>query len=257
MELLAQGRLAEVFAYGEGRVVKLDRPDWSGVSAFEADVLLRLADAGLPVARSHGVVTIDERCGVILDRVEGRSLLWELMDSPIDAVDPLAKRFAALQRSIGRTTIGGSPDLVGRLRGELEQGGLSGGLSAGLSRELIGVLADLDDGQRGVCHFDFHPDNVLVSPHEWVVIDWLTVASGPPVADLARTLLIWGQRSDPPILEFMRRVRRHGLAHLEVDDDVCDAWVGVEAGARLAEGFDADYSGWLRRVAEGTVGLFG
>ena len=51
MELLAEGRTAEVFAYGEGRVLKLDRPDWNGLSAFEATVLAALADAGLPVAR--------------------------------------------------------------------------------------------------------------------------------------------------------------------------------------------------------------
>ena len=75
MELLAQGRTAEVFAYGAGRVLKLDRPDWNGLSAFEATVLSVLDDAGLPVARAHGTVTVDGRGGVILDRVEGPSLL--------------------------------------------------------------------------------------------------------------------------------------------------------------------------------------
>ena len=48
MELLGEGRTAEVFAYGEGLVLKLDRPDWNGLSAFEATVLEALADAGLP-----------------------------------------------------------------------------------------------------------------------------------------------------------------------------------------------------------------
>ena len=33
MELVAEGRLAEVFAYGYGLVVKLDRPEWSGLRA--------------------------------------------------------------------------------------------------------------------------------------------------------------------------------------------------------------------------------
>ena len=39
MELLAEGRTAQVFAYGEGRVLKLDRPEWNGLSVFEATVL--------------------------------------------------------------------------------------------------------------------------------------------------------------------------------------------------------------------------
>ncbi|HXN62057.1 MAG TPA: hypothetical protein VN886_16545 [Acidimicrobiales bacterium] len=54
MELLAEGRTAEVFAYGEGRVLKLDRPEWNGLAPFEGDVLVQLAGAGLPVARPHG-----------------------------------------------------------------------------------------------------------------------------------------------------------------------------------------------------------
>jgi hypothetical protein len=243
--------MAEVFAYDEGRVVKLDRPDWSGVSAFESDVLVRLADAGLPVARSHGVVTIDGRCGVILDRFEGRSLRWDLLEAPVGTADSLSERFCALQRSINRTVVDGLPDLVDRLGGEVAQS------SAGaLTTELLDLLDRLDDGQRGVCHFDFHPDNVLVGPDGWVVIDWLTVASGPPVADLARTLLLWGHRAEPTIVDFMRGVRRHGLTELEVEADVCDAWVRVAAGARLAEGFDGDYAAWLRRVAEGNIRLF-
>jgi aminoglycoside phosphotransferase (APT) family kinase protein len=244
--------MAEVYAYGQGRVVKLDRPDWSGVSAFESDVLVRLADAGLPVARSHGVVTIDDRCGVILDRVNGRSLLWDLLESSVDAAGALAERFAVLQMSINSTVIDGLPDLVDRLRGEIEQSSLADELK----RQLTELLTQLDDGRRGVCHFDFHPDNVLVGADGWVVIDWLTVASGPPVADLARTLLIWGQWADSPILDFMRSVRRHGLARHDVDGDVCDAWVRVAAGARLAEGFEDEYAAWLRSVAEGSVRLF-
>ena len=64
--MLAEGRTAEVFGYGKGRVLKLDRPDWNGLSAFGGAVLVDLADGGLSVARSRGTVTLDERCGVIL-----------------------------------------------------------------------------------------------------------------------------------------------------------------------------------------------
>ena len=81
MELLAEGRTAEVYAYGEGRVLKLDRPEWNGLSTFEATVLGALADAGLPVARQCGTVTVDGRSGVLLDRVDGPPLLQVLAES--------------------------------------------------------------------------------------------------------------------------------------------------------------------------------
>ncbi|HEY3843679.1 MAG TPA: aminoglycoside phosphotransferase family protein [Acidimicrobiales bacterium] len=251
MELVAEGRMAEVYTYGDGQVVKLDRPEWSGVSAFESDVLIRLDQAGLPVARCHGVVTIDGRCGVVLDRVEGRPLSAHLLEAEGDAVAALAARFAALGSTINRTAMKGLPDLVSRLAGELGQSGLAPELAA----ELGELLLQIDDGQRGVCHFDFHPENVLVGPDRWVVIDWLTVASGPPAADLARTLVLWGHNDAPPVPAFMREVRRLGLAQRQVGVADCDAWIRVVAGARLAEGFEGADADRLRALAAGRIRL--
>jgi hypothetical protein len=252
VELLAEGRMAEVFAYGDGRVVKLDRPEWSGVSLFESDVLLKVAGAGLPVARSHGVVTIDDRCGVILDRIDGGSLLAALLGSSVPQAESWAERFATLGTTINRTVIDGLPPLIDRLRSEIAQSGLAGSEQ----RQLVDLLDGLDGGPDGVCHFDFHPDNVLVGGPGWVVIDWLTVASGPSAADLARTLVIYGRWTDSPIIEFMRAVRRHGAAQRGLRDDTLDAWVRVVAGARLAEGFDGEYARWLTGVARGEVALY-
>jgi hypothetical protein len=253
MELLAEGRMAEVFAYGDGTVVKLDRPEWSGVSNFESDVLVRAAAARLPVARSHGVVTIDGRCGVVLDRINGRTLRQVLdVQGGEPEVLALAQQFVLLQQTINGTVIEGLPDLVTRLGEELTRSGLGGRVVGALTD----LLAELDDGQRAVCHFDFHPGNVLVSADGWIVIDWITVASGPPMADLARTLVLGGSAAVPPMYEFMQAVRRHGLAARAVSDSTCDGWVRVAAGARLAEGFEGEYAEWLAEVAGGRLRLF-
>jgi len=251
VQLLANGRLAEIFAFEDGRVVKLDRPEWSGVSVFESDVITRAEEAGLPVPKSHGVVTIDGRCGVVLDRVEGDPLEWMLAGTTAAGIDALAVRFVALQATINATTIAALPDLVSRLHEEIDRSGLPSQLAA----ELNDLLTNLDDGERRVCHFDFHPGNVLVSPNGWVVIDWLTAASGPPVADLARTLVLGGNSSDSPIVDFMRRVRRHSQERQSVDHDTCDAWIRVAAAARLAEGFDGKYAAWLSAIADGSTRL--
>ena len=62
-------------------MLKLDRPDWNGLSEFEGTLLAELADAGLPVAPPHGTVTVEGRSGLILDRVEGPLSLEVLLAS--------------------------------------------------------------------------------------------------------------------------------------------------------------------------------
>ncbi len=252
MELLAEGRTAEVFAYGEGLVLKLDRPDWNGLSDFEDTVLKTLAAAGLPVARSHGTVAVDGRRGVVLDRVEGPALLHVLATAGPEEIDGLAARFVALQLRCNETRVDGLPDLVPRLRSEIE----TSVPDRAARTDLLALLDALDDGGRGTCHFDFHPLNVLVGPDGWVVIDWLTVAAGPSAADLARTLVLWGQRSTGQVGRFLCAVRSQGRARRGLPDDALDAWVRVVAGARVAEGFDGEERAWLLRVASGAERLF-
>jgi Ser/Thr protein kinase RdoA (MazF antagonist) len=251
MELLAEGRMAQVFALDEDRVLKLDRPEWSGVSDFECDVISRVAAAGLPVAPAHGMMTVDGRQGVVLTRVHGDSLEAVLERTVGARLDYLGARFERLQWTINATTVEGLPDLVVRLRAEIA----SSGLAPDRMVELTGLLAALDTGERGLCHFDLHPNNVLVATRGWVVIDWLTAASGPGLADVARTLVLRGRVVDPPLLRFTRQVRAQTLRKRGAGAETLDAWVRVVAGARLAEGFDGAYAGWLRQVADGAIRL--
>ena len=253
MELLAEGRNAEVFAYGEGRVLKLDRPDWTGLSPFEGEMLVLLADAGLPVARSHGAVTVEGRSGVVLERIDGMPLSKVLVAADAAAVEALAARFVELQWLLNTTTVAGLPPLVPRLRVELESTMGDAGERAGL----LARLDALDDGTLGVLHYDFHPDNVLVTPDDrWVVIDWLTVAAGPAPADLARTLVLRGQRTTDPMASFMRKVRGLGAERRGLDDEALDDWVRIAAAGRLGEGFEGAEAQWLAEVAAGSLRLF-
>jgi thiamine kinase-like enzyme len=46
---------------------------------------------------------------------------------------------------------------------------------------------------KALCHGDFNPTNVIITPKgDWRVIDWSHVRLGDPLADVARTyLLFW------------------------------------------------------------------
>ncbi len=116
-------------------------------------MLFDLAEAGLPVARPHGTVTVDGRAGVILDRVDGPSLLEVLSASGPGEVERLADRFAALQLECNRVSVGGLPDLVSRLGDEIDVSVPD----PGLRRDLQTLLAEHDDGDAGRLPLRFPP----------------------------------------------------------------------------------------------------
>jgi Ser/Thr protein kinase RdoA (MazF antagonist) len=242
--LVAVGRTAEVFVIEGDRVLKLDRPEWNGVSHFEAGVLRAAHAAGLPVPEVFESVTVEGRHGIVLERVDGASLT-EFLSGGAD-VDECAERFVALHQELQATGLPSLPDLVPRLDDEIRRSGLP----AELCDELRDRLAVLAHGQLSrVCHFDLHPDNVLVSGRGWVVIDWLTAANGPPIADFARTLLLRADTSDPVMRAFTGAVRRYARDRRGFDDDAVRSWTPVLAAARLAEGFEGPYADWLNTLA--------
>jgi streptomycin 6-kinase len=247
VELLASGRTAEVFAWGPGRVLKLDRPEWSGMSTFEASVLAIIADAGLPLARPHETVTVEDRTGVVLDRIDGPMLSEVIVAAGDDGLVPLAAQFVELHHALNERVLDALPDLVTGLAGGVRASGLPGPLVD----ELLGLLDILDDGRRTLCHFDLHPGNVIVGSDRWVVIDWITASSGPPVADFARTLVLDPPNSRTPRGRFMEIVERDGLQARRLDRANVDAWIRVVAAARLAEGFEGEHAQYLTSLASG------
>ena len=210
VELLAEGRTAEVFAYGEGRVLKLDRPDWNGLSAFEATVLARLAEAGLPVARAarHGHRRRPQRRrpgpgrGAVAARGGGR--LGARGDRSSRRLTSSRCSCAATGRRSRWPARPGAASARARSR--------RASPTPRCGRSWWRCSARSTTAGAASATSTSTPSNVLVGPDGWVVIDWLTVAAGPSAADLARTLVLWGQRSTGPVGRFLRAVRREGQA---------------------------------------------
>jgi aminoglycoside phosphotransferase (APT) family kinase protein len=108
------------------------------------------------------------------------------------------------------------------------------------------ALNQLPDGSR-LCHGDYHPDNVLMSPNGPVIIDWAGATSGNPIADVARTSLLLRVGAPPPggmshlligparAFAHTTYVRRYLKRHPASRDELA-AWRLPIAVARLGEG---------------------
>jgi aminoglycoside phosphotransferase (APT) family kinase protein len=120
------------------------------------------------------------------------------------------------------------------------------------------ALDHLPDGDC-LCHGDYHPDNVLMSPHGPIIIDWSEATAGNPLADVARTALIFRLGAPPPggmspllvgriravaQVTYLRRYRRRAPA-LQAE---LAAWRLPIAVARLAAGIPEERQQLLTQI---------
>ncbi len=244
--LIAAGRTAEVFGYGDDRVVKLLR---RGVSAPDADLEASRAAAavlaGAPAPAVHGVVTIDGRHGIVFDRVDGDSLLDEIALDPM-RVGSWARQFADLHHSVLSTTPSGLPSLLD-VMGERIEGA---DITAHQRAAALGVLKAAPDGDS-LLHGDFRPGNIILAARGGQVIDWASASTGSPSADVARTMWLIsvgtpaGEGVSRRVLSALRRMflkgyQRRIASRAKIDRRVVAAWRLPVVASRLGEGSDAE-----------------
>src|SRR4051812_48682921 len=176
--LLGAGKVAEVFAYGD-KVLKLYRAGAPKSSAFrEAAILSVVEQSGVPAPRVVEVGEFDGRWGLVMGRVPGDLFAPSLVLSPPSK--PHLEAMARLQLSMHRSAAPQLPPLKARLRSNIAQ---ASQLDTATRERLLVELAALPDDDR-LCHGDFHPWNILGTPEDAVVVDWLDAGAGVPAADV-------------------------------------------------------------------------
>ncbi len=241
-ELIAQGSVADIHAWGESQIVKLFH-DW--VPAYGVEHEARNArlvyDAGLSVPAVGEIIEVDGRFGLIYERVEGSSMAESFLEesnAKPETVLQLAHLFAELHAEIhNRPNVPKVPSmrpLLERVIHEIDA------LPLNLKEATLKALDQMPDGDR-LCHGDFHPYNVLISPHGPVIIDWNNAVVGDPLEDVARTTLIL---SGVPVSEpaYRSRIDQFVEAYLEryfqlrpYDKQQLLAWQPIVAAVRLSD----------------------
>ncbi len=247
---VAEGREAEMFAWGEGAILRLLRdPGAQQRNEWQAAAMEAARSRGVRVPAVLGVETAMGRPGLVMERIEGADLLT-LMGRRPWAVFRTARisgeLHAQLHEVVAPETV---PDLRASLRQRIEASRGALGPHADFA---LGVLAGLPDGDR-LCHGDFHPGNLLMDGETPVVIDWTNATRGDPAADVARTRLMHSLGSLPPgtsaALRLMALFGRRILLSLylrsyrkrrALDMSLVARWQIPVAAARLSEGIEGE-----------------
>jgi aminoglycoside phosphotransferase (APT) family kinase protein len=139
------------------------------------------------------MIEIEGRHGILFEHIDGPSMLHQLGAKPWSAI-PLLHAFADLHISMHAHTMREFPSQRLHLTQEIRR---ASALPAKWTAAALAALDHLPDGNR-LCHGDYHPDNVLMSPHGPIIIDWSEATAGNPIADVARTALIFRMGAPPP-----------------------------------------------------------
>jgi Phosphotransferase enzyme family len=241
---LARGNTSDIWPWTPTTVVKVLHPDiprhWA---AIEADIIWRVHAAGVPVPQVEGVVEVDGRPGIVLERVDGVTM-WERMKATPGAVRGCIEDIVELQADLHGVTVEGLPDLARRLGSKIDE---AVQIPAHHRRAAQAILAGLPSGSA-LCHGDVHPANVILAERGLVILDWFDAATGPALADIARSSLLMrppGSRSAWPVhlpgatprflehvhCEYLGALARRGLIEVEA----FPSWEVVVAVARMSE----------------------
>ena len=181
-------RADKVVTRDKGTVLKVFGPSYK-VSAIlnEAMNEARAAETGLPVAKVLEVLKLREHWCIRREWIEGETLADVMAKDKKNLVKYL-KEFVAIQCEIFKKT----SERMGNLADKLDKQISDSPLPRETRYDLHMKLQSYPRG-KALCHGDFNPTNVIITPKgDWRVIDWSHVRLGDPLADVARTyLLFW------------------------------------------------------------------
>ena len=259
---IAEGRTAEIFAWGEDQVLKLYRHGFESHHADREAVRTRAVQAaGLTTPVVVDVVEVDGRSGILYERKSGPTMLQEMLAAR-EKLAVYARLLAELHADMHAHTAAGLPELKPRLKRRIED-------ASPLSQEMkAAVLAHLDTLPDGnvICHGDFHPENVLMTAEGPVIIDWADATQGHPLADVARSSLLMGHGVplDESIGQQIETARQQAcetyLARYRemrpFEPTELAAWKLPIVAARLAEGIAREEDA-LRMILQTTLSSLG
>jgi aminoglycoside phosphotransferase (APT) family kinase protein len=244
-----------VFAWGESDALKLFHERFSRDAVQrEFDATIEAYRQGLPVPMPRRVIEIDGRYGIVFQRIEGVSMLVRLNQRPwMFAAN--ARMLASLHLRIHQTRSDSLPSQREQLVRRIQD---ASPLAETTRQRIIEMLDTLPDS-NAVCHGDYHPDNVMLTPTGPVVLDWPLGCRGNPLADVARTSLMLTRAAVPEftagkyLIRLMRHhfdksyVRRYLSESGQTLEDL-DPWLLPVAAARLSEGIEDETPTLLRFI---------
>lgn len=245
LKIIGQGNTAEIFAYEDNKILKLFREGISEEIAtleYEKAVFVQTYITNVP--KAYDLIKINNRHGIIYERINGQDMIVVMIKS-ITKVNyysrMLARSHSIMHKNLVEFDEGFS--MKDKLRADIEAVEV---ISNKQKEFLIKYLEDLPEGES-LCHFDFHPGNVIIQGKESIIIDWMTACVGNPCADIARTYVVLTYGELPNAKYLVRKLVGLFQKHVgkvyykeylklsKLEEKEIEQWILPVAAARLRE----------------------
>ncbi len=156
----------------------------------------RIEETGLPLPKLLDVEQIDGKWSIVLEYIEGETLDSLMLKNP-EKTDEYLELFVELQMLVHTKR---SP-LLNKLKDKMNRKISESALDATTRYELHTRLEGMPKHVK-VCHGDFNPSNIVITPDgKPYIIDWAHATQGNASADVARTYLLFSLAGDTELAE--------------------------------------------------------
>lgn len=217
--------------YRDGDICyKVFAADYRKADIFnEALNQLRVEETGLFIPKIHEVKKLDDgRLAIAMDYVEGKNLQTLIDENPAKKSEYIA-RLIDIQLSMHKLTAADLNRQREKFTRKIDQSGLDA-----TTRYELHARLDSMPKHRKLCHGDFNPSNVIITPdNRACIIDWSHATVGNASADTARTFLLFSLAGDNKTAEeyLTAFCKKSDTARQYVEQ-----WIPIVAASQMVKG---------------------
>jgi aminoglycoside phosphotransferase (APT) family kinase protein len=182
--LIAERPNKKIYRDGNVTIKLMNEGTCASDALNEALNLSIVYETGFPAPALREVRKIDGKWAVIMEHIEGRTLLSMIDENPSNAAAHF-ERMVALQLEMHAYKAKRLRHLTDKFHAKIDNSGLDATTRYELRTRLHGLPK-----HNKLCHGDFTPGNIIItSDDKAVVIDWAHATQGNASADAARAYL--------------------------------------------------------------------
>lgn len=201
---IAEGGCSEVFEWENDKVIKLAKANTSsGAVRREYRNNWIVWNLGLPVAKTFELLEVENRLGIIMERVYGETLLERFLKQALsnrgyevneNEIQQTARIFSEIHDKTNIDQLPLQKDVLKLSINRVEY------LTSAEKETVISNLEAFSSKQL-LCHGDLNPNNMIIQDDgKIVVIDWMNASIGNSEADIAEYIIMIRYAILPPQL---------------------------------------------------------